>query len=100
VVVFPLLCLLSGIVGGIIGQRKGSSYIVWFLISAIVPVLGPLMALLYRRETEVPLRRCPSCGTIVRVYDAMCMRCGHDLEYPRDSEIIEPTSELRIRAKL
>jgi predicted nucleic acid-binding Zn ribbon protein len=100
VVVFPLVCLGSGIVGGLIAQRKGSSYIIWFLISAIVPVLGPIMALLYRRETEVPLRRCPGCGTAVRVYDAMCMRCGHELEYPEDSEIIAPSAELRVRAKL
>jgi len=66
----------------------------------VLPLLGPLGALLYRRETEEPLRRCPGCGAMLRVYDAMCMRCGTDLDYPDDAEIIEPTSALRVRAKL
>jgi hypothetical protein len=99
-VVYPLVCLVSAFAGGIIGQRKGSSYLVWFLISLVIPVLGPIAALLYRRETEVPLRRCPGCGTAVRVYDAMCMRCGTDLDFPVESEIIAPDPSLRVRARL
>ena len=70
------------------------------MISGIVPLLGPLTAAVYRRETEESLRVCPGCGTAVKVYDALCMRCGTDLEYPEDDEIIEPTSELRVRARL
>ena len=91
---------MSAIAGGIIGRRKGSSYPVWFLISGVLPLLGPLAAALFRRETEESLRRCPGCGTAVRVYDAMCMRCGSDLSFPDDAEIIEPTPALRVRAKL
>ena len=98
--VYVILCLVSAVIGGVIGQRKGSSYIVWFLISGLIPILGPVAALLYRRETEQPLRICPVCGAAARIQDAMCMRCGTDLEYPDDSEIIEPTSALRVRAKL
>jgi hypothetical protein len=99
-VVYPLVCLVSAFVGGIIGQRKGSSYLVWFVISLIIPILGPIAALLYRHETEVPLRRCPGCGTAVRVYDAMCMSCGTDLDFPAESEIIAPDPSLRVRARL
>ena len=65
-----------------------------------MPVLGPLAALVFRRETEEALRRCPGCGTALRHYDAMCMRCGADLDYPADDELIEPTAALRVRAKL
>ena len=36
----------------------------------------------------------------VRLYDAMCMRCGTDLEFPDEAEIIEPTPAMRVRAKL
>jgi predicted amidophosphoribosyltransferase len=64
-------------------MRKGSSLYVWFLISALIPFLGPLMAALYRRETEEALRVCPGCRAVVRHYDSMCMRCGTDLSYPR-----------------
>ena len=100
VLAYPALCVLSGAVGGIVGQRKGSSYVVWFLVSLIVPVLGPIAALLYRRETEIAMRRCPSCGAALRVHDAMCMRCGADLEYPRPDEIIEPDPRVAVRARL
>jgi hypothetical protein len=37
---------------------------------------------------------------MVRAYDALCMRCGTDLDYPHDWEVIEPTPALRVRAKL
>jgi hypothetical protein len=99
-VTYVLICLGSGLVGAVIGSRKGSSFPVWFAISAIIPVLGPIAALLYRRESETPLRECPACGAPARIYDAMCMRCGSDLSYPRPDEIIEPDSALRVRAKL
>ena len=81
-------------------MRKGSSLFVWFVISGVVPILGPLMAALYRRETEEALRICQGCGRAVRHYDAMCMRCGTDLEYPEDSELIEPNPAMRVRARL
>jgi hypothetical protein len=99
-VTYVLICLGSGLVGAVIASRKGSSFPVWFVISAIIPILGPIAALLYRHESETPLRQCPSCGAAVRVYDAMCMRCGVDLSYPEPEEIIEPDPSLRVRAKL
>jgi len=81
-------------------MRKGSSLYVWFFISGFLPVLGPLGAALYRRETEEALRVCPRCGAAVRHYDAMCMRCGTELDYPSDDELIEPDPSLRVRARL
>ena len=94
------VCLVSACVGGCIGARKGSSLYVWFLISAVLPILGPLGALCYRRETEEALRICPGCRAAVRHYDALCMRCGSDLEYPDETELIEPHPSLRVRARL
>ena len=95
-----LICLVSGLVGAVIASRKGSSFPVWFVVSALIPVLGPIAALLYRRESETPLRHCPSCGAVLKVYDAMCMHCGTDLGYPEPGEIIDPNPSLRVRAKL
>jgi DNA-directed RNA polymerase subunit RPC12/RpoP len=66
----------------------------------VIPILGVIAALLYRRESETPLRRCPACGSVVRIYDALCMKCGTDLDYPSPSEIIEPDPSIRVRAKL
>jgi hypothetical protein len=99
-VTYVVICLVSGLLGAIIASRKGSSFPVWFLISAVIPVLGPIAALLYRRESETPLRLCPACGATARVSDAMCMACGSDLAYPQESEVIEPDRSLRVRAKL
>jgi len=98
--VYVAVCVLSAIAGGYIGARKGSSFFVWFVISGIVPLLGPLVAAVYRRETEEALRLCPGCGVAVRHYDALCMRCGTELEYPDDAELIEPNPAMRVRARL
>ena len=98
--VYVAVCLLSAIVGGWIGARKGSSFFIWFLICGVVPLLGPLVAAVYRRETEEALRVCPGCGAAVRHYDALCMRCGAELEYPDEADLIEPTPAMRVRARL
>ena len=39
--VYVAIALCFGIAGGIVGRIKGSSFFLWFLISAIVPVVGP-----------------------------------------------------------
>jgi predicted amidophosphoribosyltransferase len=70
------------------------------VISGLIPLLGPLAAALYRRETEEALRICPGCNCAVRHYDAMCMHCGTDLDYPHESELIEPDPSIRVRAQL
>ena len=70
------------------------------MISRRVPVLGPIGAACFRRETEESLRICPGCGAAVKIYDSMCMSCGTDLEFPDEAEIIEPTAALRVRARL
>ena len=44
-VIYLVLCFWFGLAGGIVGRIKGSSFFLWFLISALVPVLGLLAAL-------------------------------------------------------
>ena len=43
-----------------------------------------------RSERDEVRRQCPTCGKIVKLHDAMCMRCGTDLEFP--AVAIEPES--------
>jgi hypothetical protein len=81
-VVYLTIAFFFGLAGGVVGKLKGSSFFVWFLISAIVPVIGLLTALLYRFEREEPRRQCTNCGRICMLYDAICVRCGAELEYP------------------
>ena len=79
---FLVICFFFGLAGGVIGKIKGSSFFVWFLVSAIPPFVGLLAAIVYRNEREEPHRRCPTCGKLVPVHNALCTRCGTELEYP------------------
>ena len=87
---YLIICLFFGLAGGIVGRMKGSSFVLWFLIAAIVPVLGLLAAVLYRFESDEVRRECPRCGKIVKLHDQVCMRCGLDMDFP--DEAIEPES--------
>lgn len=97
---YLFIAFCFGVAGGLVGRHKGSSFSVWFVISAVVPFVGLITAIAYRYETEEPLRRCPGCQRSTRVYDALCTRCGHELEYPDPSEVIAPTPALRVQARL
>jgi uncharacterized protein (DUF983 family) len=99
-VAYLVIAFCFGVAGGLVGRQKGSSFVVWFLIAATVPFVGLLTAFLYRYETEEALRRCPNCGRATRIYDALCTRCGTDLEYPDPDEVIAPVATLRVPARL
>jgi hypothetical protein len=87
---YLIICLFFGLAGGIVGRMKGSSFVLWFLISAIVPVLGLLAAVLYRVERNEVRRQCPRCGKLVKLHDQVCMRCGLDMDFP--DQAVEPES--------
>jgi hypothetical protein len=89
-VAYLIFALSFAVAGGLVGRLKGSSFFIWFLISGIVPVLGLLAALLYRTERDELRRQCPGCGKIVKLHDAICTRCGTELEFP--DVAIEPES--------
>jgi hypothetical protein len=76
------ICFFFGLAGGVVGRVKGSSFFLWFLISAFLPVIGLIAALFYRYERDEPRRQCPRCGKVVKLYDQVCMRCGYDLDFP------------------
>lgn len=83
------LCLLSGLAGGFVGRVKGSSFWLWLAISAIVPVVGVVAAMLYRVDRDELRRQCPTCGRVVKLHDAICTRCGAELEFPEQAIIPE-----------
>jgi hypothetical protein len=79
--VFFFFCGLSA---GIIGRIKGSSFFIWFLVGFCLPLMGTILALLWRWEKDEPMRECDECGAIVPVHDQVCMSCGKDLDYPEE----------------
>lgn len=90
---YLFVAFFFGLAGGVVGKMKGSSFVIWFLISAVVPVLGLLVALLYRFERDEPQRACPGCGKVVPLYQALCTRCGTELEYvPGETDVLPPQS--------
>ena len=93
--VYAVIAIASGLVGGYIGRQKGSSFVLWFLVSAIVPIGGLLAALLYRNDRDELRRQCPGCGRVVKLHDAICTRCGTELEYT--DEQIPPESAAMAR---
>jgi hypothetical protein len=77
-----VILFFFGLAGGLVGRMKGSSFFIWFLVSFCVPFIGLLTAVLYRREDRELRRQCPSCRRVVKLYDAVCMNCGYELEFP------------------
>jgi hypothetical protein len=89
-VAYLVIAFSFALAGGLVGKIKGSSFFIWFLISGVLPVIGLAAALLYRTERDELRRQCPGCGRIVKLHDAICMRCGTELEFPDFA--IEPES--------
>ena len=79
---YLVICFFFGLAGGVVGRIKGSSFFLWFLISAILPFFGLLAALAYRWDRDELRRECPGCGRVVMLHDALCTKCGTELEFP------------------
>jgi ribosomal protein S27AE len=96
---YVLICLFFGLAGGLVGRLKGSSFLLWFLISGLVPIAGLLAAIFYRWEDRELRRQCPRCGRVVKLYDAKCMRCGEELAFPERAVASEAAMRERTAAR-
>ena len=84
-----VLMFFFGLSAGAIGKIKGSSFFLWFLIGAVLPVFGTLAALFYRFERNEPRRECDECGRIIPITDQVCRGCGADQGLP-DRLLVRP----------
>jgi hypothetical protein len=84
---YLLIAICFGLATGYVGRAKGSSFFIWFLVGAVLPIFGLVAALLYRAEQPEPERRCPNCGATQKLYVQVCRRCGEDLYLPDPSEV-------------
>ena len=87
---YLLIAFCFGISTGIVGKMKGSSFLLWFAVGAVLPVLGLVAAFFSRSEHDEPERRCDRCGKVLRLYVQVCPRCGEDLYLPDPSEVRRP----------
>jgi hypothetical protein len=95
-VAYVLIATGFALAGGYVGKIKGSSFLLWFLISGLVPVFGLLAAITYRVERDELRRQCPQCGRVTKIYDALCTGCGTEFEFP--DVAIAPESWERVSA--
>jgi ribosomal protein S27AE len=94
---YLVICFFFGLAGGMVGRIKGSSFFLWFAISAFLPGAGLLAALLYRVESNELRRQCPTCGKVVPLHDALCTRCGSELDFPDVAIVPESVSRASAR---
>ena len=87
---YLIIAFFFGLAGAWVARLKGNGMIVWFWISAIVPFIGLLAALLYRSEVEEPRRVCPTCNKVCMLHDALCTRCGTELEWTEEQLVPTP----------
>jgi hypothetical protein len=85
---YVVLAFFFGLATGVVGKIKGSSFVIWFIVGAVVPVFGLIAAIVSRWENAELRRRCEECGAVVPITDQVCKRCGRDLDFP--SEAIAP----------
>ena len=90
-----VILFFFGLAGGMVGRIKGSSFAIWFLVSFCVPFIGLLTAVCYRWDRDELRRQCPSCGKVLKLHDAVCMRCGEELEFPEVALASERAATLR-----
>ena len=90
---YVVIALSFALAGGVVGRLKGSSFFIWFLVSGVVPVIGLLAAIAFRSERDELRRECPQCGRICKLHDAICVRCGCELEFPESA--IAPESAVQ-----
>jgi hypothetical protein len=92
---YLVIAFFFGLAGGVVGKIKGSSFWIWFLVSAVLPFIGLLAAVLYRVELDEERRICPGCRKVVKLHDALCTRCGTELEWT--DEVLPPESAVPAR---
>ena len=54
---YLVICACFGLATGAVGRAKGMSFFIWFVIGAVLPLLGLIAAILSRREQREPERR-------------------------------------------
>ena len=87
---YLVIAFFFGLATGFVAKGKGSSFWIWFVIGAVIPLLGLVAAILYRVEKNEPERQCPTCQKELKLYVQVCPRCGTDLYLPDPAAVRHP----------
>jgi len=93
------IAFFCGLATAIVGKAKGSSFLIWFLVGAVLPILGLIAVIPSRLERDEPERQCPNCLKAVKLYVQVCPRCGTELYLPDPRAVRHPgVREPRVRS--
>ena len=87
---YLVIVFFFGLATAVFGKIKGSSFFIWFLVGAVMPILGLIAVSLYRVEKDEPERQCPTCTKALKLYVQVCPRCGTDLYLPDPAAVRHP----------
>jgi hypothetical protein len=86
---YVVICFFCGLSAGFIGRYKGSSFLLWFTVGFVIPLVGTIAALMWRYEGGEVYRECGECGHVMPLYQQVCNRCGADQEWPEEMDTPE-----------
>ena len=73
-----LLAILLGLIPAVIAEKKGRSFIVWWLFGALLFIVALPLAILLENKTiarNSGVKHCPYCGQALPVKEMECPNC-------------------------
>lgn len=102
--VFMCLC---GLITGIIGSNKGRSGFLWFLIGFLLSVLGIVLALVTKKDSQTleskalasgTQKKCPYCAELIKTEAIICKHCNREQTVNNTSMQIENSQKALLNA--
>lgn len=72
-----------GLLPGFIAQRKGYSFVGWWIFGALLFIVALPWALLMGQNKDKQ-RQCPACRTWIDRQASVCAQCGRDVPAPEE----------------